>query len=60
MLRQTTDRSFPFVPSNQPEGDEWMTADQETVTSIYGWAAVGAIAFVVSAEVNHLESFVGV
>lgn len=39
-------RNFPFIPSHQPEGDEWMTDDQETVTLIYGWAAVGAIAFI--------------
>ena len=40
MLRRQ-DRSFPFVPSNQPEGDEWMEPQQETVTTVYGWAAVG-------------------
>lgn len=33
---------FPYVPSNQPEGDEWMTDEQESVTQIYGWAAVAA------------------
>lgn len=41
-----TERYFPFVPSNQPEGDEWMTEEQEQLTLIYGWASVGAICFV--------------
>jgi hypothetical protein len=40
-------RKFPFLPSNQPPGDEWMTEDQELVASIYGWSSVGALAFVV-------------
>ena len=40
------ERYFPFIPSNQPEGDEWMTEEQEQVTLIYGWASVGALCFV--------------
>jgi hypothetical protein len=36
-------RSFPFIPSQQPPGGEWMTQDQEWVTAVYGWAAVGSI-----------------
>lgn len=32
--------TFPFIPSKQPEGDEWMTDDQETVTRIFGWSSI--------------------
>lgn len=32
--------TFPFVPSNQPVGDEWMNEDQEMVTLIFGWTSV--------------------
>jgi hypothetical protein len=39
-------RTFPFIPANQPEGDEWMTDEQEVVCAIYGWAAVCAMVFV--------------
>ena len=39
-------KSFPFVAEHQPEGAEWMTDEQETVTNIYGWAAVGVLAIV--------------
>jgi hypothetical protein len=31
---------FPFIPSRQPAGLEWMTDQQETVTRIYGWTAL--------------------
>lgn len=42
---RTQGLSFPFLPSKQPEGNEWMTDEQEHVSRIYGWAAVGAIIF---------------
>jgi len=32
--------SFPFVPSRQPEGDEWMSDEQENITTVFGWTAV--------------------
>lgn len=38
--------SFPFIPSNQPPGGEWMTPAQEAVTKVYGWTAVGVLALV--------------
>jgi hypothetical protein len=31
---------FPFIPEFQPEGLEWMTSEQESVTRIYGWSAL--------------------
>jgi hypothetical protein len=37
---------FPFVPGFQPEGDEWMTDDQEIVTNIYGWSSIGVAGIV--------------
>jgi hypothetical protein len=33
-------QTFPFVASKQPEGDEWMTPEQEEVTTIFGWTSV--------------------
>lgn len=41
------EKNFPFVPENQPEGDRWMTEEQELVTSIYGWSCVGVLGLVV-------------
>jgi len=32
---------FPFSAENQPEGMEWMTEDQEDLTAIWSWVAVG-------------------
>lgn len=29
--------AYPFVPIYQPVGGEWMTPDQETVTTYFGW-----------------------
>ena len=40
-------RTFPFVPSRQPEGGEWMTPDQEDVTTIFGWTSVAITVFVI-------------
>mmetsp|Transcript_61923 Transcript_61923/g.182928 ORF Transcript_61923/g.182928 Transcript_61923/m.182928 type:complete len:299 (+) Transcript_61923:2317-3213(+) len=36
--------AFPALPKWQPEGDEWMTADQERITRIYGWTSVAVLA----------------
>ena len=36
--------SFPFVPSN---GNEWMTDDQITTTTYFGWSAVAILAIVI-------------
>lgn len=38
--------NFPFISKNQPDGEEWMTSEQETVTDIYGWSAVGVMSLV--------------
>jgi hypothetical protein len=35
--------TFPFIPKWQPEGEEWMTDQQETVTKVYGWTTVALI-----------------
>jgi hypothetical protein len=40
-------RTFPFIAAQQPEGDEWMTDDQETVTTFFGWSAVAITAMVI-------------
>jgi len=39
--------SFPFIPDWQPPGSEWMTEEQERLTTIYGWTAV-AVLFLVA------------
>lgn len=40
---------FPPLPRFQPEGGEWMSESQATITSLYGWASVTIVlvAFVV-------------
>jgi hypothetical protein len=38
---------FPFVPRSQKEGTEWMTPDQEIITNIYGWSAIGVVFIVI-------------
>lgn len=42
----TVDKAFPFVSQFQLEGQEWMTPDQELVTSIFGWSSVGVMAII--------------
>lgn len=37
------DKAFPFIPESQLEGEEWMTMDQEIVTTIFGWSSVGVL-----------------
>jgi len=39
-LRAYTDLSFPALPGYQPEGAEWMTAEQEKVVSAHGWTSL--------------------
>jgi hypothetical protein len=55
-------RSFPFLPSQQPPGGEWMTEEQVWVTTVYGWAAVGAIVLAilmfVQGWVEQIKAFV--
>ena len=46
MLGPQGSRAFPFIPNNQPIGQEWMTQEQEDVTTVYGWAAVVIIGLV--------------
>lgn len=38
--------SFPFVAASQMPGAEWMTASQETVTTVYGWTSVVVLVLV--------------
>jgi hypothetical protein len=39
-----TEMHFPFIARFQRDGEEWMTNEQETLTTIYGWSAVGIAA----------------
>jgi len=43
LLRTPGRQSFPFVPEFQKEGEEWMTEEQEKVTTIYGWSSLGVL-----------------
>jgi hypothetical protein len=38
--------AFPFIPIFQAPGAEWMTPEQEQLTTVYGWTAVGVVALV--------------
>ena len=40
-LRTKGRQTYPFVAEFQEEGQEWMTEEQETVTTIYGWSSFG-------------------
>lgn len=54
------ERSFPFISSNQREGQEWMTDEQETATDVWGWTAVGVITTVLLFFLwTWLSSFMG-
>ena len=44
-LRYET-RGFPFIPSLQAPGAEWMTPEQEQITIVYGWSVVGVVGFI--------------
>jgi hypothetical protein len=46
-LFRVNGRSFPAIPQFQTDGGEWMTQDQEKVTTLYGWTSVGVLAIVV-------------
>ena len=39
-LIRTKGHTFPFIPSRQREGNEWMTPEQEDITTLFGWTAV--------------------
>jgi hypothetical protein len=39
--------TFPFVASKQPEGGEWMSDDQELVTTIFGWSSIAITLLVI-------------
>lgn len=36
-------RVFPPLPRFQPQGAEWMSPSQETITSLFGWTSVIAL-----------------
>jgi len=46
-LIRTPGRSFPALPQFQPKGCEWMTDEQEQVTTLYAWTSLGVLAFVI-------------
>eukprot|EP00571_Detonula_confervacea_P000752 CAMPEP_0172323196 /NCGR_PEP_ID=MMETSP1058-20130122/48111_1 /TAXON_ID=83371 /ORGANISM="Detonula confervacea, Strain CCMP 353" /LENGTH=1558 /DNA_ID=CAMNT_0013039143 /DNA_START=34 /DNA_END=4710 /DNA_ORIENTATION=- len=38
--------AFPALPEAQPSGSNWMTAEQEQLTGIYGWVSVGVVGLI--------------
>ena len=49
--------TFPFIPYWQLEGKEWMTEEQEQVTTIYGWTAAAFIVAIVIIFVYHIAAW---
>jgi hypothetical protein len=47
--------AFPPLPKFQPEGEEWMTDDQEFLAKLFGWGSIGVIAIV---GVTFLQLFI--
>jgi len=45
-LLRTNGKNFPALAKFQPLNEEWMTVDQETVVTIYGWTSVGVMGIV--------------
>lgn len=45
-LLRGSGQSFPAIPQFQTPGSEWMTEDQERVTTLYGWTSVSVLAIV--------------
>ena len=54
LLRPGEGNTFPFIPKQQEAlgPDEWMTEDQELVTTVYGWSTVGVIVLIVVSFVS--------
>ena len=48
LIKPGRGNTFPFIAAQQPEGEEWMTEDQEFVTTIYGTSSVGVIIIIVA------------
>jgi len=46
LYRTDGKENFPAVPENQPDGNEWMTDDQEILTRVYGWTSVAVLLLV--------------
>ena len=47
LLTSRYGRSFPFIPSQQENREgEWMTPEQEQVTTVFGWTSVAVICLV--------------
>lgn len=47
-------RIFPPLPRFQPEGAEWMSESQETLTSVYGWTSVVILLVALVAFLQHI------
>lgn len=44
---------FPPLPRFQPEGQEWMSESQETLTSWYAWTSLAVVVVAVAAFLNY-------
>jgi hypothetical protein len=46
-LRSYMGLSFPALPQYQPEGEEWMTDEQEEIVSLHGWSSLVVLGVIV-------------
>lgn len=44
--------TFPALSRWQPEGSEWMSAEQETIVDIHGWTSLAVFSIVIFAFIN--------
>eukprot|EP00592_Proboscia_alata_P021321 CAMPEP_0194418704 /NCGR_PEP_ID=MMETSP0176-20130528/17880_1 /TAXON_ID=216777 /ORGANISM="Proboscia alata, Strain PI-D3" /LENGTH=266 /DNA_ID=CAMNT_0039225345 /DNA_START=31 /DNA_END=831 /DNA_ORIENTATION=+ len=44
--------AFPALPRHQIEGYEWMTDEQEMVTSLFGWTSIGIVVLILSSFIH--------
>lgn len=54
MFRFKNPVAFPALARFQPEGFEWMTSDQETVSNMLGWTCVVVLFFVAVIFINRI------
>lgn len=47
--------AFPAIPSNQPNGGEWMSDDEQYFAVIFGWTSVFIVVFCFGIFLNALR-----
>lgn len=54
MFRFKNPVAFPALARFQPEGFEWMTSEQETVSNMLGWTCVAVLTVVAAIFINRI------